>query len=383
MKFEFRYAACALFLAGTTLSLFAADAVAQDLPKATVKLLEQAKVDRIWLKGIDEELKVPAEWIERAKKEGEFRIAASDPEPAFRAYIAPFIERYPFIKPEYEQGSYNNRVVKPLLALKQGRLITDMTTSITGTIHMFTEANALVSLKDIPNFQKVRDELRPDSGLFVAKDFRMWCMAYNTQKVKKADMPKTWEELITKAELHGNVIGANDRSMTWLVPLRGQWNAEKAAKYVEDFMGIVKPQLRQEGINALTGLTSLGEVPISIPSGDTQVYELAMKGGNVAWHCPDPIPATAAEIALLRGSPNTYASKIFINWILSREGQIAQYATIFTPPVHKDLPLEKFSVYPEELKGKKLVVNDANYSDDYAAELQKVWGPLWESRMKK
>ncbi len=235
-----RSAIRAVFMTGIALSWLSGGAIAQELPKATQKILEQIKLDPSYLKGIDEELEVPADWIERAKKEGEFRIAASESKSQFRAYIAPFVERYPFIRPEYEQGSYNNRVIKPLLALKQGHLITDITTSITGSIYMFKEANALASLEDIPNFKNVRDELRPDSGLFVSKDFRIWCMAYNTQKVKKESLPQTWEDLITKSELHGNVIGANDRPMTWLVPLRSQWSAEKTAKYIGDFMSIVQ-----------------------------------------------------------------------------------------------------------------------------------------------
>jgi iron(III) transport system substrate-binding protein len=358
-------------------------AQAAELPRSTQKMLQDLKFDAAILDGIDEELAVPAEWLELARKEGQFTIAASEDEPDFRAYIAPFVERYPFIKVIYQQGSYGNRVTRPLLAFKQGRYLTDITTSFTGTVHLFNEVKALASLSDVPNFHNVREQFRPDNAEWTGHDLRLWCMGYNPKKIKKEWLPTTWEGILDSKELRGDMVGVNDRSMTWVAQLWNFWGPEKTTQFLEKFFANVKPQLRKEGVSALTQLTSLGEVPVAIPVADYRVFEFAGKGGDIAWHCPDPIPVSISEIGLIRGTPNAHAAKIFINWLLSREGQIAKYSVIFTPPVHKALPLEKFLVYPNEVAGKALAPINANKADDQNEEVQKVWVPLWEKSMRE
>lgn len=380
MKIYTRMLSHAVALVGVAAIWGAAQAA--ELPQSTQKILQNLKFDAAILDGIDEELVVPKEWIEHARKEGEFGIAASEDEPDFRAYIAPFVERYPYIKVVYHQGSYGNRVTRPLLALKQGRYLTDITTSFTGSVHLFNEVKALASLSDIPNFHNVREQYRPDNAEWTAHDLRLWCMAYNPTKVKKEWLPTTWEGLLDSDKIRGEMVGINDRSMTWVTQLWNYWGPEKTTQFLEKFFATVHPQLRKEGVSALTQLTSLGEVPVAIPAADYRVFEFAGKGGDIAWHCPDPIPVSISEIGLFRGAPHTYAAKIFINWLLSREGQIAKYSVILTPPVHKALPLEKFLVYPDEVASKHLAPINANESDEQNEQVQKVWAPLWEKSMR-
>ncbi|HEX9810151.1 MAG TPA: hypothetical protein VGC25_11220, partial [Alphaproteobacteria bacterium] len=89
-------------------------APAAELPKATQAILAKQKLDAAVLKGLDEELKMPSEWIEGAKKEDELRVGGTWDDNQFQAMTAPFLERYPFVKLKYARATRYDRVIKPL-----------------------------------------------------------------------------------------------------------------------------------------------------------------------------------------------------------------------------------------------------------------------------
>ena len=45
---------------------------------------------------------------------------------------------------------------------------------------------------------------------------------------------------------------------------------------------------------------------------------------------------------MLEKSPRKNAARLFVNWILSREGQMMQYYDSYVVPVHKDLQVLPF-----------------------------------------
>ena len=126
--------------------LFSQDIFPTTLPNSTVAMLKKLKLDPSTLANIDAELKLPKEWIEKAKKEGKVRIlsTASTVNPReMKMFYAPFKERYPFVAIEQSGASRRVRTVKTLLAYKNGRFTTDVITNIGGSFISFKEANAL------------------------------------------------------------------------------------------------------------------------------------------------------------------------------------------------------------------------------------------------
>ena len=63
---------CFVLAAFDLVSLPAAGAGAADLPKATRVILKQTGLPENLLQGVDEELKVPPGWIEKARKEDRY-----------------------------------------------------------------------------------------------------------------------------------------------------------------------------------------------------------------------------------------------------------------------------------------------------------------------
>jgi ABC-type Fe3+ transport system substrate-binding protein len=202
-------------------------------------------------------------------------------------------------------------------------------------------------------------------------------MAYNTSLVKKADLPKRWEDLLTMKRWHGKKIGIANRPQLWLLMLWGAKGPKWTTDYMRKFINVVNPQLRKEGTNALISLAIAGEFDAAIPSAAYRTSQYVAKGAPIAWHCPEPVPLAISEMGILRGSPHIHAAKLFANWFLSKEGQIAQFASNNAPPIHRDLQTKNFLVFPNEILGKKIAFRSPKMEGPTTKAMYAAWTPIW------
>ena len=359
-------------------SLMMASAVAADLPKATQEMLKKANLEVSVLSGLDAELNSPRAWFDAAKKESPTKILASWDPKQFREMSAPFRERYPDVKVNYTRGSLNDRGIKTLIAFQGGRYVADVIASASNTWIDFKAMDGLTDLRVLPNYKLLPKEIRDAEGMWIGQKIAYRCMAYNTNKIKKADLPKTWDDLLTNPVWRNGNLAIPDIPSIWLTML---WDANGEA-WTTNFMiklfTVVKPQLRKEGTNAVVGLTAAGETPAFIGAADYRVKEHELKGAPVSWHCPEPVPVGVSQLMMLKGSPAPNGSLIFLNWFLSKEGQLAQYVGDNSIPVHKDMESDpRFLPYPDEVIGKKLAIRDEEKIRLEFPKLMAVYGPLW------
>ena len=117
-----------------------------------------------------------------------------------------------------------------------------------------------------------------------------------------------------------------------------------------------------------------------MPSPEWVAKRYEAKKAPVSYHCPEPVPVTLSQIAMLQKSPHPNASRVFINWMVSREGQIVQYAASFAVPVHKDLQLPQFVPFQNTIAGKKLSIrDDALLSSELNIKMGEQWDRYWNS----
>jgi iron(III) transport system substrate-binding protein len=365
------------------IGLSAAPLTAADLPKATQAILKELKLSETRLAGLDKELQIPAAWIADAKKKKKLIILSTWDQKQFRKMSGAFKERYPYINISYSRSSYNARVVKTLIAWKEQRYLADIVTGFGGGYFLFRDAGALEDLTDIPSFKNnVPDGMKDPHGKWVGQRLRYWCMSYNTKLVSKADLPKRWEDLLSNKKRHNGKIGLGNRPQLWLLMLWGTNGEEWTKRYIKGIIETVKPQLRKEGTNALTSLAVAGEFNAALPSAAYRTAGYLKKGAPIAWHCPEPVPLAVSEMGIVKGTENTAAAKIFTNWFLSKEGQIAQYASDLAPPVHKDLQTREFLAFPDEILGKKIAFRHPGLETE-TKKMFAAWDPIWKSQAGK
>jgi ABC-type Fe3+ transport system substrate-binding protein len=287
---------------------------------------------------------------------------------------AVFHARFPRVKIKMiYAGSYNERAIKPLIALREGRYITDAVSGFGGSRAQYIRAKAFEDLRPLPSFKNPIEGSDPNGG-WAAIRLRYWCMAYNTKLVDKKQLPEKWEDILTNPYWHNQKIGVASRPQLFLAMLWTAHGKDWVMNYMDKLFTTVKPQHRKEGLSAVVGLVVAGEFVASMPSAQGAVKQMERRGAPVAWHCPSPVPTAVSRIAILKGNPNPNGTRIWVNWLLSKEGQLAQFAADRTSPSHRGLQEAGLMVYPDAIKGKKLVGEDF----DSLKPLQKAWNEGWE-----
>jgi iron(III) transport system substrate-binding protein len=170
-------------------------------------------------------------------------------------------------------------------------------------------------------------------------------MGFNARQVKRADAPKTYEDLLNPRWKNSLAIDAN--KIEWfamLLKLKGRSFMEKLAAQA--------PSLR-DGNTLVLQLLAAGEFPVGAGVYEYSVEDLKTKGAPVDWIGLEPVITYTVAASLPSRPPRPFAAKLFIEWLLSKEGQevINQYGRV---PIRDDVE----SRYGKILKQHKLLMTD-------------------------
>lgn len=353
-------------------------AVAIELPASTKKMIAELKLDPKIFDGTEDEYVVPAEWREGAKKEGTLRVVGTWERDQVAKVIAPFRERYPGIKVDFTFGNRETRSIKPLMSYKAGRSIAEIIDGMSAVYFEYKKADALMYLGDLPNIKYVPAELREPDGLLVPHIQIHWCVSYNTNKVKLSELPKTWDGFLDAKTWGNKRIGVGNRPNLWLLQLWALNGKEWGTDYIHRFFRDVKPQLRKEGMDAMISLVSLGEFDVGMPSAGYRTSQTDDKGAPVGWYCPEPVPTTVQSLSAFKNNAAPNSTRLFVNWLLSKEGQMAQNYATASASVRDDLQLKEFLPYPDQVLGRKRAPRDLEQLLEPLEELSEVWNKEWQ-----
>lgn len=325
---------------------------------------------------VDAELAVPKDWLEKAKSEGKLVLYSTETPQQQAAILKPFYKRYPFIAVDYVKAATDVRYHKLLQSARQGAPIADIVTGIGGALKAYIDAQTLAELTDLPVWRVYGDEVKYGTTSIAFRK-RYYSLAYNTERVSKKDLPKTWEELLNP-KWSGEVAFNSIAHAVWLNPLWHSLGSERTGKLIEGFARN-KAQFRTEGADAAVRLLAAGEFNFAVPVSEYNAHEIFRARGPVDWLALDPLPVGLGNILTMKKAAHPFAAKLYVNWILTYEGQEIYAKVTGANPVHPGLQGKSFN-FPDlaqRIKGKKLALR--------TAEMEMGWGrdhpgmKLWQN----
>ena len=285
--------------------------------------------------------------IERAKKEGTFLLYTSMNTPDVNQIFDGFRKRYPFITPK----SYTTRSAALLERIvteaRAGKHFADVIQGNAFTLYLLakrghTEAYVSPEAKSFP------DSFRDPAGGWVAAYLQLNVIGYNTKLVAKSEAPKGYEDLLN-AKWKGK-MGLDDKQYIWFDGLLKVMGREKALAY---FKRLATQAIHfRSGNTLLANLLAAGEFGILINARPEGIDELKQKGAPVEWVAPKPTTANVLPIAVAKNAQNPNAAKLFMDHMLSEEGQRILSAMSRTPA------RPGVSTANPRLSGLEIAVND-------------------------
>jgi iron(III) transport system substrate-binding protein len=141
-------------------------------------------------------------------------------------------------------------------------------------------------------------------------------LGYNRNLIRAADVPKNFTEL-AKPEYKGKIAVSGD---TTGVRFIGAMIKAKGEEYVKQLRAL-DIQMHMISGGAMHELMAAGEMPMSISIFRNHVLSGKPKGAPTEWMPMDLNPTNAGGVALPTAANNPYAALMFIDFLLSPEGQ--------------------------------------------------------------
>lgn len=373
-------------LTGPALALLAMSAAASaEMTGEARAFLEAGGIDPALIAQADAatatELAIPAEWLEKAAAEGPVEFGTNDTAAHVAKWLPIFNARYPQVQVVATETSGAARAVQPLLAFKSGQLVRHIVVSFEGSLQDYIEADALAEIDDLPAWEGVPPDRRAADGTFAGMQNTTWCLIYNTDRVRKDELPATWWDLVSEdSPLKGGRVGAANRAQLWTLNLwiHPDYGPERMTnEFLPAFFNTLKPQLRSEGVGGMINLPMVGEFDVGLPTPNDETAEAMATGAPVDWHCPEPVPQYFNLIGMFRNSPTHYSSKVLINWLLSQEGQLVRLVAGGDGPVHKDLQVPGAAPLADRFAGKEIALRTMDGMLYELPKLYAVWNRLW------
>ena len=301
---------------------------------ATVALAQDASPsdNPATYRGTDREQRL----VDGARKEAQVTVYSSMiVDQALRPLIDAFQTKYPFIKAQYVRDDPPQQLQKIMAESRAGHMVADVLES-TG-LEVPTRAADIDQPFWSPQIAAYDPGLRDPDNYWAPTRTSYLGACYNTNLVKPGEAPKSFADYLDpkwkgKIAWSSTVAGA----MLFITGVRNFMGEDKAFAYLQ--------KLAQQAIVSIPSANRVvvdrvmaGEYSLCLDAFLHHPIISARKGAPVAPLPLDPVLTVVSSAMLPKAPPHPYAAMLFIDFLLSREGQqTLQRADYF--PARLDVP---------------------------------------------
>src|SRR5262245_1230588 len=308
-----------------------------------------------------------AKLIEGAKKEGRLlwytALNIQDSEMLTKR----FEEKYPFIKTQTLRLGTFQLLTKIQTEARAGAFKGDVI-EIAGVTGHILKKDGIFANYISPESRFYPDSVKDPDQTWTSFFINTHVLVYNTNLVKKNELPKTFQETINPRWKNKIVMSEDFDIFGMMLKVMGR---EKGL----DFMRRLAAQgveLRDSYTLAVQGITS-GEIPLGLNLYGTRTEEFKKKGAPIDWVPMEFVLASLEPLAVGANASNPNSARLFVDFLLSKEAQDLMRQR-FRIPSRPDVPPD-----PAELtKGLNIISTDlslAEQSKQLAAEYYSIFKP--------
>jgi iron(III) transport system substrate-binding protein len=253
--------------------------------------------------------------LEAAKKEGRVVVYGSVVPQAMEALHKNFESKYG-IKVDYWRADSTKVSERALTEWRAGKPGFDIVEGNRG-VQLIMKQEGLFAKYIPPSSEKFPAEMREKDGLITPWRVLPISILYNTEMVKPADLPKTWDDLL-QPKWTGKIVMPDPTRHTTTAQFL--WNLEKFKK--DKWLDYVRALAKQKPIL----VDSLAPVTTSVIKGEgalgiTYVKYVKQYKGPVHYVLMDKYLADPNYVSVGAKASNPNAARLYSEYVTSAEGQ--------------------------------------------------------------
>jgi len=312
------------------------------------------------------------ELVKAATKEANLMIYGTTQIDHMHALIKHFNEKYPAITANYHRQGTTAVYERILREQRAGFFTADVYGGIGGLQAWLLAQKGALTPYASPERATISNNLKDKDGYWTAAYTVSFVSAFHTRQVTRAEAPHAYEDfLLPKWE---GKMWLNEDDIEWYATMFEIMGKEKGTQFMRR---LAQQDLRYGRDPSLAiELLCAGEFPLMIGIHFHHTERLKQKGCPLDWVVTEPgYNRPPIAIALAKNAPHPAAGKLFIDFILSREGQKAVQNVALRYPVRPDVELSG-----ELLKLKGIRFWDANWDavfrniDSYQKSFRQTFG---------
>jgi len=303
--------------------------------------------------------------LDRAKREGSLTLytslAPTESQPLAQAF-----ERKYGVKVQLWRGQSDEVVQRVTTEAKGRRFAVDVIETNGPEMEMIAREKLLGPLQSAYVADLPANAI-PAHRTWFPDRMNYFVVGYNTAKVKRGDIPSTYEGF-TDPKWKGRIaLEATDSE--WMATLIKTSPANKGTDLIRKIAAL-QPSLRK-GHVLLASLVAAGDVPVGLAMYNSNIETLKRKGAPIDFVPVQPVIARPQGIGVARNAPHPHAAALFAEFVLSPEGQ-KLFESMGRVPASTKIK-SQFNQFP-------FVVIDPITVLDEAAKWDKVWNETFVRR---
>jgi iron(III) transport system substrate-binding protein len=274
------------------------------------------------------------ELVEAARKEGSVNVYTSNAAPTIQALVADFEKRYG-VKVNLWRAS-SIKVLQRLAAEKKANRWEFDAVSVSGLeIEALYREGLLQEIKS-PLHAEMLEGTMPAHRGWAPQFINVFVQAYNTNLVRKHDLPKRWNDLLDP-KWKGK-LGAEATSGEWYCTLLKHMGEKQGAELFQSIAAKNGLSVHQ-GNSVLANMVISGELPLALSAYTHIVYDQKDRGAPIDSFVIEPLIGRVNGIGVSRMPPHPSAARLYYEYNLVESQPLMVKLHYFSPLKKMPSPL--------------------------------------------
>ena len=254
--------------------------------------------------------------MQGAKKEGDVAVYTSLIAEDLTALSAAFEKKYGVKVKGWRAGS-EKVLQRTLTESRAGRADADVIETNGPELEALYREKVLQPLRS-PHLKDLMPQAVSRHGHWVGTRISMFVQSYNTQLVKKEEVPRSYADL-TNPRWKGR-LGIEAEDDDWFAMVVKELGEEAGLRIFREIARVNGFSVRK-GHTLLAGLVASGEVHFALTTYNHGAEKMKQRGAPLEWYAIEPAIGRANGIAVVRKPAHPHAAALFVDFVLSPEGQ--------------------------------------------------------------